>query len=83
MLRDGDPACLECGGPANAGYGLVPPGMTSAQLEAERMRPKKCYGCTVDAGFFNLNGASVVKTTSSRPVETDAPASFNPGKERF
>lgn len=46
LLRQGERPCKQCGGPARAGWGLLPEGMTLAQAEASRARNPVCYACT-------------------------------------
>lgn len=49
LLRKTDPVCQTCGGPATAGGGVLPPGMTHEQHEATKHTIKTCYYCYQDS----------------------------------
>lgn len=45
LLKKGEPVCQSCGGPSNAGWGVLPPDMTQEQWKTHRHTIKTCYTC--------------------------------------
>lgn len=47
LLKRGQHPCNGCGGPATAGYGLRPEGLTDAQYADVMSKIRYCYTCAV------------------------------------
>lgn len=46
LLRKGQAPCIHCGGPGNAGFGIIPPGITLEFWKTISCRLNYCYQCS-------------------------------------